>query len=174
MEIERKFLIDAEALWTEIREHGDLYPELRCEDGGNGIRQYYFAKNLLIESGRVLRFRVTSHLLYGRKYVLTYKKGTEDARARHEHEWEVPSFIGGVVDYFLRLFNKYDLPEGTAFHKTRTIVRMNGKVWEVDEFTKHNFAIAEIELASVDEKFDLLPWIIEEVTEDPAYSNVNL
>ena len=34
--------------------------------------------------------------------------------------------------------------------------------------------MAEIELSSEDEKFDLPEWILKEVTEDKTYSNVEL
>ena len=56
------------------------------------------------------------------------------------------------------------------------IVKIRYKIgrWELDFFTALNFHMAEIELSSEDEKFDLPEWILKEVTEDKTYSNVEL
>jgi len=59
--------------------------------------------------------------------------------------------------------------------KTRYYVRNTDgiHVWEVDEFHKDNegLVIAEIELESEDECFDIPDWLGEEVTSDPRYYN---
>ena len=48
--------------------------------------------------------------------------------------------------------------------------------WEIDEFMDNNdgLVIAEIELKSESEQFDLPPFIETEVTGDPRYYNSNL
>ena len=57
--------------------------------------------------------------------------------------------------------------------KQRYIVPYSGKVWEVDEFSSPDagLVVAEVELTSVDEEFDIPPFIGEEVTGDPRYYN---
>jgi CYTH domain-containing protein len=52
----------------------------------------------------------------------------------------------------------------------------SGKIWEVDVFLGENegLIVAEIELASEDEKFDLPDWAAEEVTGEEKYYNSNL
>ena len=44
----------------------------------------------------------------------------------------------------------------------------------VDHFRTRDLWLAEIELSSEKEKFDRPPWLGEEVTQDPAYSNTRL
>ena len=46
--------------------------------------------------------------------------------------------------------------------------------WELDHFPDHGLWLAEIELASEGEEFARPPWLGEEVTEDPQYSNSRL
>ncbi len=48
--------------------------------------------------------------------------------------------------------------------------------WEVDEFLKENegLILAEIELASEEQPFDLPSWAGQEVSHDPRYHNANL
>ncbi len=46
--------------------------------------------------------------------------------------------------------------------------------WEVDHFAGLMLWLAEIELASEDEPFERPPWLGEEVTQDPSYSNSRL
>ena len=50
------------------------------------------------------------------------------------------------------------------------------KVWEVDEFLGNNngLIVAEIELTSETEKFNLPQWIDKEVTNEVKYYNSNL
>jgi adenylate cyclase len=57
--------------------------------------------------------------------------------------------------------------------KTRWDVRYAGSLWQVDEYhePRSDLVVAEFELASVDETFELPPWIGEEVSGNPAYYN---
>jgi hypothetical protein len=57
--------------------------------------------------------------------------------------------------------------------KTRWDVHHAGSLWQVDEYhePRSDLVVAEIELASVDETFELPPWIGEEVSGNPAYYN---
>ncbi len=56
------------------------------------------------------------------------------------------------------------------------LVSYSGVTWEVDVFEAENagLVIAEIELASENEKIALPPWVKLEVTDDPSYYNANL
>ena len=49
-------------------------------------------------------------------------------------------------------------------------------MWEVDEFHGDNegLIVAEIELDDENEKFEMPPWLGEEVTSDYRYLNSNL
>ena len=51
-----------------------------------------------------------------------------------------------------------------------------GHLWEVDEFAGANapLVMAEIELAALDEPFEMPSWIGAEVTDDVRYYNVYL
>ncbi len=55
----------------------------------------------------------------------------------------------------------------------RKVRRRLGR-WELDHFKSRGLWLAEIELVSEDEPFDRPPWLGEEVTPDPAYSNSRL
>ena len=55
----------------------------------------------------------------------------------------------------------------------RKVRRRLGR-WELDHFKSTGLWLAEIELVSEDEPFDPPPWLGEEVTTDPAYSNSRL
>jgi adenylate cyclase len=56
------------------------------------------------------------------------------------------------------------------------VILHKNNLWEIDVFHgKHNgLILAEIELGSIDEEVELPTWIGEEVTENPAYLNVQL
>jgi len=55
----------------------------------------------------------------------------------------------------------------------RKVRRKLGR-WDLDHFRARDLWLAEIELKSEDERFDRPPWLGNEVTEDPAYSNTRL
>jgi len=60
--------------------------------------------------------------------------------------------------------------------KTRYLIPAGKHTFEVDVFHDKNegLVIAEIELSSDDEKFEIPEWLGEEVTGNPAYYNANL
>lgn len=60
--------------------------------------------------------------------------------------------------------------------KTRHYVEHRGHWWEIDIFEGDNagLMVAEIELKSEDEAFEIPDWIGEEVSSDPRYYNSNL
>lgn len=68
------------------------------------------------------------------------------------------------------------LASGPIIDKVRHVVPVAGHRWEVDVFAGDNagLVLAEIELASAEERFVLPPWAGAEVSDDPRYFNVNL
>lgn len=66
---------------------------------------------------------------------------------------------------------------GAVLEKTRFAVLHAGHLWEIDHFHQSEFkglVIAEIELKSEDEDFDIPDWLGEEVTADKQYKNVRM
>ena len=144
-EIERKFLVYRD------RWHPDAA-------GGLRLRQGY----LSTDPARVVRIRTAGDGAY-----LTVK-GVTTGIERAEFEYPIPT---ADAEQML-----HDLCLQPLIDKRRYRVPFGGRVWEVDEFGGANagLVIAEIELASADERLELPPWIGEEVSADPRYFNANL
>ncbi len=144
-EIERKFLVNDKA-WKELsKPEGQLY------------RQGY----ILAEPDKTIRVRQTDKTAY-----LTIK-GITTGASRAEYEYEIPlQDANELLDNFAV----------TELSKTRYKMPFGGKLWEVDVFTGNNegLVVAEIELRSEDETFELPAWVGEEVTGDVRYYNSNL
>jgi adenylate cyclase len=74
----------------------------------------------------------------------------------------------------------YPIPAGDAEALLRMCGRSLRKLrrklgrWDLDHFRARDLWLAEIELASEDERFDRPAWLGDEVTDDPAYSNSRL
>jgi adenylate cyclase len=60
--------------------------------------------------------------------------------------------------------------------KTRYKIDYQGKTWEIDVFYGDNkgLIVAEIELKSIDEYYEIPEWIDREVTHEAKYFNANL
>lgn len=144
-EIERKFLIDQQQ-WDNLSK-----PE------GKLFRQGY----LLSDKDKTVRVRATET-----KGFLTIKGQTIGA-TRMEYEYEIP------VAEATELLDNFSLSE---LSKTRYEIPFGGKLWEVDVFLGDNkgLTVAEIELDSEDEIFELPEWVSKEVTEEEKYYNSNL
>lgn len=144
VEIERKFLVEGDA-WR-LGAHGTPY------------RQGY----LSTEPGRVVRVRVA-----GERGYLTVK-GPAAGAARPEFEFEIPARDAEAMLDALCL--------RPLVEKTRYRIAFRGHAWEVDEFHAENagLILAEVELGAPDEPVELPPWVGEEVTADPRYSNAAL
>jgi adenylate cyclase len=144
-EIERKFLIDQQK-WDSLTK-----PE------GKFFRQGY----LLTDKDKTIRVRATET-----KGFLTIKGQTIGA-TRMEYEYEIP--VGEAIE----LLDNFSLSE---LSKTRYEIPFSGKLWEVDVFLGDNkgLIVAEIELESENETFDLPDWVTTEVTEEEKYYNSNL
>jgi adenylate cyclase len=145
LEIERKFLINKN-IWESLQKPaGKLY------------RQGY----LLNTRDKTIRIRTTdddAHLTI---------KGKTDGMTRSEFEYKIPLTEGNEL---LDSFSESELS------KTRYEIYHKNKLWEVDVFHGDNegLVVAEIELDSEDESFELPDWVSQEVTNDPRYYNANL
>ena len=91
-------------------------------------------------------------------------------------EGETKGISRSEFEYPIPLKDAQDLLKqfaGNTIEKTRYNIKYKGKTWEVDIFSGENkgLILAEIELKSEDEKFDIPEWITEEVTGDERYYN---
>ncbi|HTF04922.1 MAG TPA: CYTH domain-containing protein [Bacteroidia bacterium] len=145
VEIERKFLVDKEK-WTAVE-----------KSAPNRMRQGY----LLTDPHKTIRVRVAETGGY-----LTIK-GLSTGATRAEFEYEIPK---QEAEELLNLFSVSKLD------KIRYEIVFNGKVWEVDEFLGENegLIVAEIELVSESEEFQLPAWVTREVTDEEKYYNSSL
>ena len=93
-------------------------------------------------------------------------KGATDGISRMEFEYEIDR---PDAAYMLTLCE-------SVVEKTRYVIEHNGMTWELDVFegTNEGLVMAEVELESEDQEFDLPDWAGEEVSGDPRYYNANL
>lgn len=144
-EIERKYLVHHEQ-WHQLdKPAGHLY------------RQGY----LLLDPQKTIRVRLTPESGF-----LTIK-GLNVGATRPEFEYEIPQ------EEAIALLDNFSMAE---LSKIRYKITYEGKVWEVDEFHGENsgLIVAEIELTSEDETFEIPSWIDREVTGEEQYYNSNL
>lgn len=104
--------------------------------------------------------------LAGDKGYLTIK-GISVGASRKEFEYEIPAIDA------TEMLNEFTSSE---LSKTRYKIKHAGKMWEVDEFHGNNegLLMAEIELNSENENFELPEWILNDVTVEEKYYNSNL
>ena len=91
-------------------------------------------------------------------------KGKSEGAARPEYEYDIPKH------------DALELLEGfcsSLVSKYRYTIYFAGEAWEVDEFLGANegLYVAEIELLSKDEAFEMPEWVGEEVTGIERYYN---
>ncbi len=140
---------------TEI-ERKFLVKKGKWKAGKNGIqiKQGY----LLAESERTVRIRIAGEMAF-----ITIK-GKMQNISRPEFEYEIP-----VADALQMI----KLCRSGIIEKTRFIEQVGGKTWEIDVFEGANsgLILAEIELETENEKFELPAWAGNEVTFDRRYYN---
>lgn len=144
-EIERKFLVQNDG-WRDAVES-----ETR-------IMQGYLAEN----PSSTVRVRVA-----GERAFLTIK-GPMRGLTRSEFEYPIPPDDAEAM--------LAELAVSPPIDKVRHKVRHGAHVWDLDVFAGENagLVMAEVELASEDEDFQLPDWAGAEVTGDKRYYNVNL
>ncbi len=145
VEIERKFLVDKKK-WQAVAKHAPEH-----------YRQGY----ITTEPEKTIRVRMTAT-----KGFITIK-GKTNHRVRSEYEYEIPQKDA------TELLNHFTSCE---IQKNRYHIQFKKKQWDVDEFMDENegLILAEIELKTKNEIFEIPDWVSEEVTDDARYSNVNL
>lgn len=143
---------------TEI-ERKFLVTDPSVVDGLSGIviRQGYLSR----EPERTVRIRRTSE-----RGAITIK-GANSGASRSEWEYQIPS---DDADAMLAIC------EGPILDKTRYLIDVAGRTWEVDVFAGANdgLVMAEVELDAEDAVVELPSWAGLEVTDDPRYYNANL
>jgi adenylate cyclase len=144
IEIERKFLINIEKL-----------PKLT---NGYTIKQGYIPTR----DFTTVRIRIQD------KEAFLTIKGKSQGASRLEFEYPIPlSDAESMLE---------SLCTTSLIDKTRYILVHKGHTWEVDVFEGLNkgLILAEIELSSEDEAFELPEWVREEVTHDVRCFNSQL
>jgi adenylate cyclase len=145
VEIERKFLVKNTSWRNSV-------------EGQDAILQGYLAET---ERASV-RVRVK-----GDRGFLTIKGATSGV-SRAEFEYGIP-----LEDARAMLETLTSL---AVIEKVRYRVRSGHHLWELDVFAGENagLVLAELELTSEDEPFELPDWVGEEVSSDPRYYNLSL
>ena len=144
IEIERKFLVKEKPFSIAKR-------SLKINQG-----------YIINEKSKVIRVREK-----GDDYFLTIK-GNNIGISRLEYDFPISKEDAKeLIFHFCKT---------TLIEKTRHYIEHKGHTWEVDEFHGKNIGLilAEIELESEDEKFEIPDWVGEEVTQDDRYYNMNL
>ena len=133
-------------LWNKVKKEGTIY------------RQGY----LLRDKNKTIRIRV----IEGDKGYVTIKGKTQNV-SRLEYEYPLPEKDATEI-----LKNFCD----AIVSKRRYKIKVNDKLWEVDEFMDDNegLIIAELELQDEKEAFTIPGWIDREVSEDSRYYNSEL
>ncbi len=95
-------------------------------------------------------------------------KGRPTGCARSEFEYTIP------LDDVKAMLAEFCLPR--VVEKLRYLVEYEGFTWEIDEYLGANAGLftAEIELAAEDAEFPRPPWLGEEVSGVPRYTNAAL
>ena len=144
IEIERKYLVKSPPLHLAKKK---LY-----------IKQGYIVN----DQKQVIRVREK-----GNEYFLTIK-GNQIGISRLEYDFPISKKDANeLIINFCR---------DTIIEKTRYYLRFKNHIWEIDEFHKKNqgLVVAEIELNSENENFELPTWVEKEVTSEKKYYNMNL
>lgn len=145
MEIERKFLVNKEK-WAMV-----------SKPASNHIVQAYLVRG----AEKTVRVRIK-----GTKGFLTIK-GPTVGITRSEYEYEIPmKDAQALIEKFAE----------KTIEKNRFEIMVGDHLWEIDEFLGklEGLILAEIELGSEEELFELPFWVNEDVSMDPQYFNSNL
>jgi adenylate cyclase len=154
-EIERQYVVNTEhPEWKKIRTElpSKKYVQATIHRGeGNKLRVRLIEDTETKKKSAAFTFKVAK------------KTRKNEPNVRDEYEWEVP--------YRVALFIMIGHGEVT---KTRYEYRWKDwKVWEFDEYTWSNegITLADIELASIDEQFEIPIWLWQETTKMKKITN---
>jgi CYTH domain-containing protein len=146
MEIERKFLVKDDSFMDKTFKKKHIRQGFICAD-----------------KERTVRVRITDNESF-----LTIKSATNE-RGWSRYEFETPISSKDAEELI-----KLCLPG--IIEKVRHYVKYKGYTWEVDVFFGENegLTVAEIELESEEDMFELPSWIDREVSGDIRYYNALL
>ena len=121
---------------------------------GKVMKQGYF----FTDADKVVRVRIADE-----KGFLTIK-GRMVGITRPEFEYKIPKDEAEIL---------LGMCKNGIVEKVRYLEKYKGMIWEVDIFTKENagLMIAEIELESENQTFEMPDWVGDEVTFDMRYYN---
>lgn len=145
VEIERKFLVINDSWKQQVESESTL-------------KQGYLSAEKEIS----IRVRIAK----GRAQLTI--KGATSGISRSEYEYEIPQQDAQeMMD---------NLVSGSVIDKTRYKVRCGDHLWDLDLFHGDNqgLIMAEVELVSETEAFQMPDWAGEEVSDDSRYYNANL
>jgi len=144
-EIERKFLVKNDLWRDQVISQSRMKQGYLSSQGNASIR-------VRVDRGRAL---------------LNIKSATLGIR-RSEFEYEIPLEDGEEILAVIA--------QQPFIDKTRYKVKCGDHVWDLDLFEGENrgLVVAEVELGSEEESFEMPSWAGEEVSEDPRYYNVSL
>ncbi len=145
VEIERKFLVEND-LWREqVISSSDM-------------KQAYISN----QTNATVRIRIADDIAY-----LTIKGPTQGI-SRDEFEYTIP------IDDAQQMLDLRDAV--LVIEKTRYKVKCGEHIWDLDIFYGENsgLKVAEVELKSETEEFELPAWVGAEVTGDRRYANSRL
>ncbi len=148
LEIERKFLVKNDRWRENVVSQSRMIQGYLARGGADG--------------GPTIRVRVG-----GGKACLNIKGATQGIR-RTEFEYEIPlQDAQKILD---------DLVVKPHIEKTRYRVKCGGHIWDLDVFEGENtgLTVAEVELGSEQEQFEMPSWAGIEVSADRRYRNASL
>jgi adenylate cyclase len=145
-EIERKYLVKHD-LWNAL-----------AKPKGEYYRQGYIVN----EIAKTVRVRATENCGF-----ITIKGKTDNPAIKPEYEYQI------TKSEAIELLNGFT---ENNIEKTRFKIDFEGKLWEIDVFLGNNegLIVAEIELKSLEELYEIPDWIDCEVTHEDKYFNANL
>jgi adenylate cyclase len=154
-EIERQFVLNTEHPdWEKLRDSlpAKKYVQATIHRGeGNKLRVRLIEDLSTWEKTAAFTFKVQK------------KSRKDEPNIRDEYEWEVPY----RVVLFIMIGHK-------DVKKTRYEYRhIDGKIWEFDEYMDENdgIVLADIELKTLDEEFEIPSWVGKETTKLKKITN---
>lgn len=148
-EIERKFLL-ADQSWKPL-----------------AFKQTHFAQGYLNDISEKNAKSSVRVRIEGEQANMNIKS-LEIGLSRDEYEFKIPLAEAKKILATLTV--------GPVVEKIRYLVKVDQHTWEVDEFLGDNqgLLVAEVEIASEDEKVTIPDWTGREVTEEARFYNVSL
>lgn len=151
IEIERKFLVRGDAWRSQAQR------SVRMAQG-------YINDHAALQTGvqkASVRVRIAGNEAH------LNLKSRELGHTRQEFEYAIP--VADADDLLA-------LCVGGCVEKTRHFVQHAGRTWEVDEFAGENAGlfVAELELKSADDAFEIPSWAGAEVTDEARFYNLAL